>query len=421
MFAFFLFFLAIRMPMSISIGLSALIAFLISGENLMSVPQMLSMGVDSYPLMAVPFFILAGNLMDGAGLTTRIFKFCKALVGHLPGGLAQVIVAAECILSGITGTAVGDCAGLGTVAVPMMVKAGFRKSFSAAVCISSATLGPIIPPSLMMVIYAVEANTSVAKLFIAGFGAGGIIAVCLMVYIYFLVKTGRENCPCSRRATFAEVLKTLKGGFLGVVAPFVIASTFITGIITPTEAGVFASIYSAVVGFLYGDLKLRAIPKILEDSLVITALIMFIIATSTVMGDVMTIEQIPTKLAKFLLGITTNKYILLFLLNIFLLFLGSILEGMPILIIMTPILVPLMQSVGVDLIHFGIVMCFAITIGLMTPPMAMGIFILSGITGCTFEEISRDTLRFLIPVVIALFVLTYVPAISLFLPNLLIK
>jgi tripartite ATP-independent transporter DctM subunit len=421
MFVLFLIFLAIKMPMSISMGLSALIIFLVEGENLLTLPQSLALGVSSYPLMAVPFFVLAGNIMNGAGLTARIFIFCRALVGHLPGGLAQVIVVAEMILSGITGTAVGDCAGLGTVAVPMMSKAGYRKPFSSAVCISAATLGPIIPPSLMMVIYAVEANTSVAKLFIGGIVPGGLMGICLMLYIYYVVKTGRENCPPLKRATFMEVLKALKGGFFGVVAPGVIIIAFITGTVTPTEAGIIATFYSVVVGILYGDFKLKQVPKILEESFILTALIMFIIATATAMGHIMTMEQIPLKLSKYILSLTTNKYILLFFINVFLIFLGSILEGMPILIIMTPILVPLIQSVGMDLIHFGVVLCLAITIGIMTPPMAIGIFILVGITGCSFEEISRNTVKFLIPLILALFIVTYVPAITLFLPNLLIK
>jgi tripartite ATP-independent transporter DctM subunit len=421
MFVLFLIFLALKMPMSLSMGLSALLIFLVQGENLLTLPQSLALGVSSYPLMAVPFFILAGNVMNGTGLTTRIFNFCKAVVGHLPGGLAQVIVVAEMILSGITGTAVGDCAGLGTVAVPMMEKAGFRKPFAAAVCISAGTLGPIIPPSLMLVIYAVEAGTSVAKLFIGGIVPGGLMGLCLMVYIYFVVKTGKENCPRSKRATFREVLKALKGGFFGVVAPGVIVIAFITGLVTPTEAGVIATLYSIVVGILYGDFKFRAVPKILEESLILTALIMFIIATATAMGHIMTMEQIPLKLSKYVLSLTTNKYLLLFAVNVFLLFLGSILEGMPILIIMTPILVPMMQSVGVDLVHFGVVMSLAIVIGIMTPPMAIGIFILVGITGCSFEEISRSTVKFLIPLIIALFIITYVPAITLFLPNLLLK
>ena len=407
--------------MSISMGLSALIIFLLQGENLLSLPQAMALGVSSYPLMAVPFFILAGNIMNGVGLTARIFNFCRALVGHLPGGLAQVIVVAEMILSGITGTAVGDCAGLGTVAVPMMSKAGYRKPFSAAVCISAGTLGPIIPPSLMMVIYAVEANVSVAKLFIGGIVPGGLMGICIMLYIYYVVKTGKESCPPLKRATFIEILKAFKGGFFGVAAPGVIVIAFITGAVTPTEAGVIATFYSVVVGVLYGDFKLRELPKMLEDSFVLTALIMFIIATATAMGHIMTMEQIPLKLSRFMLSLTTNKFILLFVINVFLLFLGSILEGMPILIIMTPILVPLVQSVGVDLIHFGVVMSFAIVLGIMTPPMAIGIFILVGITGCSFEEISRSTVKFLIPLIIALFIVTYVPVITLFLPNLLIK
>lgn len=407
--------------MSISMGLSALIIFFIKGEDLMTIPQMLAMGVNSYPLMAVPFFILAGNIMNYSGLTTRIFNFSRSVVGHFPGGLAQVNVLANMILAGVSGTAVADCAGLGTVTVKAMTDEGFRKPFSAAVSIASATIGPIIPPSLIMVIYAVEANVSIARLFMGGVVPGVLMGICIMVYIVYLVKTGKEKCPRSKKPTLSGVLKAFKNSFFAVVSPVVILLSFITGVVTPTEAGVIASIYSVIVGVLYGDFKIKELPKIFEDSLILTALIMFIIATATVMGDIMTLEQIPTKLAKGLLGLTTNKYILLLIVNVFLIFLGSLLEGMPILIIMTPILVPLMQTIGVDLVHFGVVMALAIVIGIMTPPMAIGIFILVGITGCSFEEISRETVKFLIPLIIALFIITYIPTITLFLPNLLIK
>jgi tripartite ATP-independent transporter DctM subunit len=421
MFVMFIIFLMVRMPMSISMGLSALIIFFIKGEDLMTIPQMLAMGVNSYPLMAVPFFILAGNIMNSCGLTTRIFNFSRSVVGHFPGGLAQVNVLANMILAGVSGTAVADCAGLGTVTVKAMTDEGFRKPFSAAVSIASATIGPIIPPSLIMVIYAVEANVSIARLFMGGVVPGVVMGICIMAYIVYLVKTGKEKCPRSKKPTLLGVLKALKNSFFAVVSPVVILLSFITGVVTPTEAGVIASIYSVIVGVLYGDFKIKELPKIFEDSLILTALIMFIIATATVMGDIMTLEQIPTKLAKGLLGLTTNKYILLLMVNVFLIFLGSLLEGMPILIIMTPILVPLMQNIGVDLVHFGVVMALAIVIGIMTPPMAIGIFILVGITGCSFEEISRETVKFLIPLIIALFIITYIPTITLFLPNLLIK
>jgi tripartite ATP-independent transporter DctM subunit len=321
----------------------------------------------------------------------------------------------------VSGTAVGDCAALGTISVKMMHDAGYRKPFSAAVCIASATLGPIIPPSLTMVIYAVEANTSIARLFLGGLGPGAVMAISLMIYIVYLVKTGKEKCPRTKRASFLELFKALKMCFFAIISPGIILLSFITGVVTPTEAGVIATFYTFVVGLAYGDLNLRMIPKVLEESLILTTLIMFIIANATVMGHIMTVEQIPLKLSKFLLGLTTNQYILLFLVNVFLLFLGSILEGLPILIITTPILVPLAQSLNIDLVHFGVVMTFAITLGIMTPPMAIGIFILVGITGCSFEELSKEVVKFLIPLVVALFIVSYVPAISLFLPNWLIK
>lgn len=420
MFILFLIFLILKMPISISMGLSALCIFIISGEDLRHLPQIVIMGIDSYPLMAVPFFILAGNIMNSTGITNRIFHFCKVAVSHLPGGLAQVIIFAECILSGVTGTAVGDCAALGTIGIKMMHDAGYRKSFSAAVCIAAATLGPIIPPSLMMVIYAIEANVSVGRLFLGGLLPGAVLAISMMIYIAYLVKTGKEKCPRTGRPSLNDLIKALKISFFAIFSPIIILLSFITGVVTPTEAGVIATFYSIVVGIGYREFSLKKIPKVLEESLILTSLVLFLIATATAMGHIMTVEQIPLKLSKFLLNLTTNQYFLLFLINLFLILLGSILEGMPILIIMTPILVPLVQSINMDLIHFGVVITLAITIGIMTPPMAIGIFILVGIAECSFEEISKEVIKFLVPIIIALFIISYFPKITLFLPNLLI-
>jgi len=419
MFALFLIFLFFRMPVSISMGLSALMSFIISGEDLLSFPQMVAMGVNSYPLMAVPFFILAGTVMNYTGLTTRIFNFCKHIVGHLPGGLAQVNVLASMIFAGISGAAVADCAGLGTIQIKAMTDAGYRKPFSASVTIASACIGPIIPPSLVLVIYAIQSNTSVASLFLGGVIPGILMGIIIMLYIAYLVKTGKETCPQTKRATFFEILKALKGSFFAVISPIIILWALVGGIVTPTEAGVIATIYAVFVGVLYGDFKLTYLPKILEDSLILTALIMFIIAMATAMGHILTLEQTPLKISNYLLSLTQNRYILLLLINVFLLFLGSILEGLPALIIMVPILLPLIQAINMDLVHFGVMMCFNITLGIITPPMAIGIFILVGVTGCSFEEIAKSSIRFLIPLIISLLLIAFIPSITLFLPNLL--
>lgn len=421
MLALFLMLLAIKMPVSISMGLSTLITIVAFKENLLILPQLILMAMDNYLLMAVPFFILAGVVMNECGITERIFGFSKEVVGHLPGGLAQVNVLASLIFAGVSGAAIADCAGLGTIQIKAMNDAGFRKPFSAAVTVTSACIGPIFPPSIGLIIYAIMSNTSIAKVLVAGVVPGVCTAVLIMIFIWYLVKSGKEKCPITKRSSLWEIAKSFKNNFFALIAPIVLLLCFVTGIATPTEAGVIAIFYAVFVGILYGDLKLGRIPTILEEALILSSLIMFIIATATVMGHIMTVEQIPLKLSDCLLTVTTNKYLLLIMIIIFLVLLGSFLEGMPALLITVPILVPLVQALNIDLIHFGIAMGFALILGIMTPPMAIGIYILVGITGCSFEEISKETIKFYIPMIIMLLLVTFIPEISLFLPNLLFR
>jgi tripartite ATP-independent transporter DctM subunit len=410
--------MALGIPISLAMGMACVLVFLISGETLISLPQMIAMGISSYPLMAVPFFILAGNVMNYTGLTTRIFNFCKHLVGPLPGGLAQVNVLASMIFAGISGAAVADCAGLGTIQIKAMTDAGYRKPFSAAVTVASSSIGPIIPPSLILVIYAIESGTSVARLFLAGIIPGVMMGILLMAYIYYLVKTGKESCPTTPRPSLMVILKSFRDSLLAIISPVVILWALVSGVATPTEAGAIAAIYALVVGMIYGDFHLKDVPMILGASLRLTALIMFIIAMATVMTHILTIERTPQIISEALLRLTTNKYLLLLIINAFLLFLGSIIEGVPALIIMTPILLPIINAIGVDPVQFGIIICFNLVLGNITPPMAIGVVILVGITGCSFEELVRSSTRFLLPLIAALVFISFVPALSLYLPNL---
>lgn len=417
LFLFFLFFAFLGAPISYSMGISCVIVFFISGETLISLPQMIAMGVNSYPLMAVPFFVLAGNLMNYAGLTARIFKFCQYLIGNLSGGLAQVNVLASMIFAGISGAAVADCAGLGTIQIKAMTDAGYRKTFSAAVTVASSTIGPIIPPSLVLVIYAIESGTSVARLFLAGIIPGVLMGLLLMIYIYYLAKTGKEICPITPRPSIKILIKAFLDSALAILSPIIILWTLVSGVATPTEAGVIASVYSLAVGMIYGDFHLKDLPLIFGESLKLTALIMYIIAMATVMTHILTIEQTPQLISDQILKLTTNKYLLLLLINVFLLFLGSIIEGVPALIIMTPILLPIVQAVGIDPVQFGIIICFNLVLGNITPPMAIGIVILAGITHCSFEELVRTSFRFLLPLIAALIAISFIPLLSLYLPT----
>jgi len=404
-------------PVMFSICIPAIIVMLIRDFELMVVPQMLSAGVQSFTLLAVPFFILAGNIMNNGGITKRIFDFCLALVGHIRGSLGHVIIVAEMIFSGISGSAAADAAGIGMIGNKAMVSEGYDKDFGAAIVASSSVLGPIIPPSIIMVIYAIEANVSIAALFIAGIIPGIIIGLGLMGVIYFLVITGREKVPERKRATGSEIIGYLRRGFLAVMAPLIILAGMFSGGITPTEAGILATIYCAIVSAIYGEFEIKQLPKIFMNSAIETAQVMFMFAAASVLGWVVTSTRIPVLASNAVLSITTNKYLFLLIVNIFLLFLGCLIESIAGMLIVLPIFLPIAASMGIDLVHFGVIVTYAMSIGLITPPMGAGLFIVCGVTETKFDRVVRKVVPFIIVHVLALLLITYMPVLSLWLPS----
>jgi tripartite ATP-independent transporter DctM subunit len=420
-FILFVLFMVLKVPVAVAIGLATYIPFVLGGFDLISIPQQMATSTQSIPMLAIPFFLLAGVLFNNLGLTEKIFNFSRSIAGWITGGLAHTIIIAECILSGCSGTALSDAVGLGTVGIKAMKDEGYEVPFSAAVVICAAMLGPIIPPSVMMVIYSILANVSLAKLFLAGLLPGIVIAGVLMAQIYWMAKTKRIQCPAATPFSFRQILLTLKDGVAALLAPAIIIYGMVGGIVTPTEAGILACFYSLVIGILYRTLTLKGIKDALIETVIATALIMYIIAVSSAMGWLITMEGTPMLLADWLSAISPNKWVILTLINIFLLMLGCLMETLPAMLITVPMFLPLIQKLQIDPIHFGLIIIFNLLIGMITPPMGIGLYVMVAIAGITFEQIVKACIPFLICLLISLALITYIPWITMVLPNLLMK
>jgi len=411
------------MPISISMGIATLIAMIISGffDSLYIIPMYMAEGTQTYTLLAIPFFILTGNIMNRTGLTDRIFDFANKVVGHIRGGLAQVNVVASMIFAGISGAATADAAGLGVVEVKAMTDRGYRRDYSAAITLASSIIGPIIPPSIGLVIIAVISNTSVARLFLAGFIPGILVGISLMIMNFVFSHTRADFPKPERRATFKEIAKSFGTGLFALFAPVIIVGGLVGGFVTATESGILAANYALLASFLYNKPKdvLRILPHALLDTVKTTALIMFVISLATSMTWFLAIERIPSMIAESFLAITANKYVFLFLLNVFLLLIGAIIEGIPALLIIVPILLPVVDKFGIDRVHFGMIAHLNLLIGIATPPMGIGLYIMTGVAKIKFEEVVKAFWPFFIPLIVVLFLVTYIPWLTLFLPNLL--
>lgn len=419
LFLVFLLLLAIGFPISFAMALSTIIALIMGNYTSEVLPLMLVEGIKGYTLLSIPLFILAGNLMNSSGITQRIFDFASAMIGHIRGGLAQVNIAASVIFAGISGTAVGDQAGLGAIELKAMREKGYEGPFSAALTLASSVIGAIIPPSVSLIIYAYLAEVSVEQVFIAGVIPGLLIALTLSVYVYVGAARGTIVTPPPEPFKVQTLLQTFKDGFFAILAPVVILGGMLGGVVTPTEAAAIAVVYALFCAVIYKEFKWENLKKSFIESVGSTSLIMFLVGIGTAMGWIISAEQLPYLLSDVLLGLTENKYLMLMIINIMLLFLGMIMEGIPIKLIILPILLPIIDSLGIDRVHFGIVMSFNLLIGMVTPPVGLGLYVMSRVGKMSFESIVKAIIPMYIPLFIALLLITYFPQLSLWLPNLL--
>jgi C4-dicarboxylate transporter DctM subunit len=417
LFATFLLLLLLGFPIAFALGLSAFVYILFTDLPIIIIPQKMYAGLDVFVLLSIPGFILAGNLMNASGITSRIIRFCNALVGHIRGGLGLANVGASMLFGGVSGTAVADTASIGSVMIPAMQKEGYDTDFSCAVTASSSTIGPIIPPSLPMIIAGTLTGLSVGKLFIAGALPGILLGLGLMGMTYLI--SVKRKYPKGKRVPARILAKAFFQTFWAIMMTVVILVGIVGGIFTPTEASVVAVVYAVVIGlFVYRELKISLIPKVILDSAKITASLMVLVGFANLFAWIMAVEQIPQMIADSLLGLTRNKYLLLLLINLLLIFVGAFMETIAALLILFPVLLGVAVQVGIDPIQFAIIVVMNLVIGLTTPPVGVCLFVASSIGRISLERITKAGLPFLLVSFLVLLLVTFVPEISLFLPGL---
>ena len=410
-----------RMPVAISLGLATVLAiWFLSDIPLAAVPHKMVNGIDSYVFLAIPLFLLAGKLMNAGGITDRIFWFARVLVSGIRGGLAQANVVASIIFAWMSGSAVAAVGGLGEIELKAMKENGFDSKFSSSVIIAASVLGPVIPPSIPFILYAAITENSVGKLFLAGIIPGILMAFALMITIY--VVSALRNYPTDRRKSFGELILAFKDSFLPLLMPVIMLGGIATGIFTPTEAAAVAVAYALIISFfVYKTIKLKDLPQIFVETMITTSVVTFIISTTASFSYVLTIEAAGEKITGFVTEFTSNPYAVLFIINILLLVFGAIMEAGVVLIIFTPILYPLAMSLNIDPIHFGVIMVVNLMIGVATPPIGVCLFVMSHISGLKVEVLMKSILTFLIPLILILLIITYIPILSTYLPDLIMK
>jgi len=382
------------------------------------VSQRFYAGLDMFTLMAMPFFIFAGAIMNKSGITHRLVKFSNTLVGHLRGGLAHANIVASIFFSGMTGAAVSDTAAIGTMLIPAMVEDGYDKDFSAAVTAASSIIGPTIPPSNMMVIYGSLMSVSIAGLFAAGFVPGLLIAIFLMILSGFIAK--KRNYPKNARSSLKQMLLATKEALLPLLMPIIILGGILTGIFTPTEAAAVAVAYAFIIGFfVLRTLKLRDIPDLLYQTGKTTGVVFLIIGSASILGWILTMERVPETVAAGFLSVSDNPHIILLLILILMLIVGMFMDIAAALIILGPILHPIaVNNLGIDPIHFGIIMVLSLNLALMTPPVGACLFVACNISNLSLEALTKAIWPFIVVEVIALFIIAYWSDLVLFFPRL---
>lgn len=417
----FVFLLIIGVPIVFVLGISGAASIIQADLPLVLVPQRMFVGLNSFLLISVPLFILAGNLMNVCGITPRIVSFSNMVVGRIRGGLSYVTLVALDFSSGITGAGSADTSAIGSVMIPAMREQGYRSEYAAALTAAGATVGPIIPPSIAFVIYGAMTEVSIAELFLAGFIPGFMFTLALMaVARYYAVK---QSHPVRIiEITWKKFFKATVDAFPAIMMPLLVLGGILTGIFTPTEAAAAGVFYSLVIGLLvYRELKLKQLWPILKETGIMSGGIMLIVANASLFSWIIAAEGIPQKVADGIRYLTQNPYMVLFWINLFLLFLGCVMETLAAIIITVPVLLPLVKSLGIDPLHFGVVMVVNLSIGLATPPVGVNLFVASGIAKTSLEKISQSIWLFLVALLIPLALITYIPQISLWVPRLFLK
>jgi len=414
----FLTFSFLGMPIFISMGTSSFIYVLSFHHKipLLVIPSNMIGMLDSYGFLAIPFFFLAGDLMNTGGITKRLVDFAAALVGHIKGGLSHVAIIANMIMAGVSGSAVADASATGSVLIPAMKKDGYPAEYSAAVVAAAATIGPIVPPSIPMVIYGLLVNVSIGKLFLAGAVPGFLMGLYLIITSYLISK--KRDFPARPRATFPQMVWALLRSSFAIMMPLIIILGIVLGIVTPTEAGVVAVFYALFVGiFIYRELNWKDVPGIFKDSMISSSYIMIILASSGVFSWLIASMGAGEILSRFFTSISTNKWVILLILNVFFLLWGCLLDPNTGLVVVVPMLMPLIEKLGIDPVHFGVVIILNLMIGLVTPPVGFLAYLTTTIAGARYEKVVKESWVFILALFLALLTSTLFPDLVLWLPR----
>lgn len=409
----------IGVPIAFVLGLTALIHMIQSGNpaffNMLS--QRMIVGVDNFSLMAIPFFMLAGELMNYGGTAAKLINLSRALVGHLRGGLAYVNILASAFLAAIMGSAVAESAAIGSIMIPAMTKDDYDVDFSAALTAAASTLGPVIPPSMVFIVYGVTAGVSIGSMFFAGIVPGITLAALFALVVYITSK--KRNFTVSPKPLSQEFVRALKEGLPALLVPGIILGGILTGVFTATESAVIASVWATILGlFIYKELKISDFKKIILNTCLSSSAILLIMAAANIFGWTLAIQQVPQKIAKIILAISDNPIIILIILNAFLLFVGCVMEGIASMIILIPVLMPIANQLGIDPVQFGIMVSYNLIIGLITPPVGLCLYSVSSVSRATIESITSEIWPYVLASFVVLLLITFWPNFSLFIPRL---
>jgi C4-dicarboxylate transporter, DctM subunit len=409
--------MALSVPIGISMGLASMVVLLYKGQMPLTIlAQKMFTGLDSFPLLAVPFFILAGCFMETGGISARLVRLAGVLVGHVRGGLAHVVIVGTIFFSGVSGSSAADAAAIGSIMIPAMTKRGYPRPLATAIVASAGGMGVLIPPCIIMVLYGIAANVSIGYLFAAGFLPGFISGLLMMVMVYLVAK--REGLPKEKRATWREITKAIADAIPPLLMPVIILGGILSGVCTATESAVIAVVYGAVLSmFVYRELHLKDVPGLLVTTARLTGMCALVLGMCATFAWIVTVERIPQLITEWMLAVAKEPWMFLVLTNILLLVVGMFIESTAAIITFTPILYPVAMKMGIDPVHFGVVVVANLGVGLVTPPVGACLFVASAIGGTSVDKVIKPLMPFLIMMTVALFLITYWPDMTLFIPR----